>query len=413
MSQTQTAVAPPEGAPDAGVPWHYGDPLGEQRLLDSGRGFVDLSHRPVIEVAGDDRLTWLHTLTSQHVSELPSGEWTQALILDANGRVEHHLDLVDDGERVLAHVEPGTVDALMEYLQKMVFWSKVELRVRADLGVVWRPGAAGMDGSDAFTFVDRAAVASLADPAAGTWAYEALRVAAGRPRLGLDTDHRTIPAEVNWIGAAVHLEKGCYRGQETVARVHNLGKPPRRLVRLHLDGSDDRLPTPGDALTLDGRTVGFVGSVVQHYELGPVALGLLKRQVPDDAAVLAVAGGSADGAVSDAGGVRCGRWPGRASGHLRDGAAAAPLMAAPHEAVGHVGAGWLRTTGGRGDPPKSASDGNRRACPLTTAVNEACSAGCDDGACDAPIPTAAAPGGGRRRARGRRGLDPRARAAGR
>ena len=152
VSQTQTAVAPPEGAPDAGVPWHFGDPLGEQRLLDSGQGFVDLSHRPVIEVAGDDRLTWLHTLTSQHVSELPSGEWTQALILDANGRVEHHLDLVDDGERVLAHVEPGTADALMEYLQKMVFWSKVELRVRDDLGVVWRPGAAGMDGSDAFTF---------------------------------------------------------------------------------------------------------------------------------------------------------------------------------------------------------------------------------------------------------------------
>ena len=229
---------------------------------------------------------------------MPSGEWTQALILDANGRVEHHLDLVDDGERVLAHVEPGTADALMEYLQKMVFWSKVELRVRDDLGVVWRPGASGMDGDDGFTFVARVDVAALAGPAAGTWAYEALRVAAGRPRLGFDTDHRTIPPEVNWIGAAVHLEKGCYRGQETVARVHNLGKPPRRLVRLHLDGSDDRLPERGDALALDGRTVGFVGTVVQHYELGPVALGLVKRQVPDDAAVVAVrAGGAA--AASD------------------------------------------------------------------------------------------------------------------
>jgi len=287
VSKTQTAVAPPEGTPDVGVTWHYGDPLGEQRTLDSGEGFVDLSHRPVIEVAGEDRLSWLHTLTSQHVSELTSGEWTQALILDANGRVEHHLDLVDDGERVLAHVEPGTSDALMQYLQKMVFWSKVELRLRDDLGVVWRPGASGMDGSDAFSFVARGDIAALTGPAAGTWAYEALRVAAGRPRLGLDTDHRTIAAEVNWIGLAVHLEKGCYRGQETVARVHNLGKPPRRLVRLHLDGSDDRLPERGDALVLDGQTVGFVGTVVQHYELGPVALGLLKRQVPDDAAVAA------------------------------------------------------------------------------------------------------------------------------
>ena len=109
-------------------------------------------------------------------------------------------------------------------------------------------------------------------------------MAAGRPRLGFETDHRTIPAEVNWIGVAVHLDKGCYRGQETVARVHNLGKPPRRLVRLHLDGSDDRAAVSAATRWCStGRTVGFVGTVVQHYELGPVALGLVKRQLPDDA----------------------------------------------------------------------------------------------------------------------------------
>ncbi|MEO8107929.1 MAG: folate-binding protein, partial [Actinomycetes bacterium] len=267
--------------------------LGEQRALDRGEGFVDLSHRPVIEVAGDDRLSWLHTLTSQHVTELSADVWTKALVLDANGRVEHHLDLVDDGERVLAHIEPATADALIDYLQKMVFWSKVEVRLRDDLGVVWRPGPGGMDGADSFAFVARDAMPGDAGPPAGTWAYEALRVAAGRPRLGLDTDHRTIPAEVNWIGDAVHLEKGCYRGQETVARVHNLGKPPRRLVRLHLDGSSDLLPVRGDALTLDGRTVGFVGTVAQHHELGPVALGLLKRQVPDDADVVSMHGAGA------------------------------------------------------------------------------------------------------------------------
>lgn len=289
---TQTQVAAPEGSPDVGVPWHYGDPLGEQRALDRGEGAVDLSHRPVIEVAGDDRLTYLHTLTTQHVSELPAGEWTQALVLDARGRVEHHLTLVDDGERVLAHIEPGTTDALMAYLASMVFWSKVELRVRDDLGVVWRPGESGMDGGDRFELLSRQSVgpgSAEAGPWAGTWAYEALRVAAGRPRLGFETDHKTIPAEVGWVGSAVHLQKGCYRGQETVARVHNLGQPPRRLVRLHLDGSDD-LPARGAALLLGGRPVGFVGTVVQHYELGPVALGLLKRQVPDDAGVAAASG---------------------------------------------------------------------------------------------------------------------------
>jgi folate-binding protein YgfZ len=287
MTDTQTPVAPPEGAPDAGVAWHYGDPLGEQRLLDRGDGWVDLSHRPVVEVIGADRLAYLHTLTSQHVSELEPGRWTEALVLDAHGRVEHHLTLVDDGERVLAHVEPGTAADLVQYLQSMVFWSKVEVSDRDDLGVVWRPGASGMDGGDSFEVMPRDDVSGQSGRRAGTWAYEALRVAAGRARLGFETDHKTIPAEVNWIGTAVHLQKGCYRGQETVARVHNLGHPPRRLVRLHLDGSDDRLPQRGDPLTMNGRSVGFVGTVVQHYELGPVALGLLKRQVPDDADVTA------------------------------------------------------------------------------------------------------------------------------
>ena len=109
------------------------------------------------------------------------------------------------------------------------------------------------------------------------------------PRLGLETDHRTIPHEVGWIGAAVHLDKGCYRGQETVARVHNLGRPPRRLVLLHLSGESDVLPAPGTPVELDGRAVGFLGTAVHHYELGPIALAVIKRSLPDDAP-LVVAG---------------------------------------------------------------------------------------------------------------------------
>jgi folate-binding protein YgfZ len=122
---------------------------------------------------------------------------------------------------------------------------------------------------------------------AGIGAYEALRIAAHRPRLGLDTDHRTIPHEVGWIETAVHLSKGCYRGQETVARVHNLGHPPRRLVFLHLDGSEDILPVHGDPVTMGDAEVGFVGSAQRHFELGPVALALVKRTVPVDAALRA------------------------------------------------------------------------------------------------------------------------------
>jgi folate-binding protein YgfZ len=115
---------------------------------------------------------------------------------------------------------------------------------------------------------------------AGVSAFEARRVVGRRPRLGVDTDHRTIPHEVGWLATAVHLDKGCYRGQETVARVQNLGRPPRRMVMLHLDGSVVR---PGSPVAAGSRTVGFVGTSVTHHELGPIALAVLKRTVPDDA----------------------------------------------------------------------------------------------------------------------------------
>ncbi len=125
-------------------------------------------------------------------------------------------------------------------------------------------------------------------PVAGLWAFEAARIAAHIPRPGLDSDHKTLPHEIGLIDDAVHLNKGCYRGQETVARIHNVGHPPRRLVFLHLDGSVDRLPAHGAPITTqDGTQVGFVGSAARHFELGPIGLGLIKRTVPTDATLLA------------------------------------------------------------------------------------------------------------------------------
>src|SRR5260370_293065 len=211
--------AVPADGPDGGVAAHYGDPYGEQRALACSAGLVDRSHRGVIKITGPDRLSWLHSLTTQSLEQLAAGDTVEALILSPNGHIEHQLTLTDD----------------------------------------------------------RTAL----------WAYEALRIAARRPRLGQDTDHRTIPHEVGWIETAVHLSKGCYRGQETVARVQNLGHPPRRLVFLHLDGSEDALPAHGDPVELAGTRVGFVGSAARHYELGPIALGLIKRTVPVDAGLSA------------------------------------------------------------------------------------------------------------------------------
>ena len=284
--------------PDAGVAGHYGDPFREQRSLVAGTATVDLSHRPVVRVAGPDRLSWLHSLTSQHVEHLLPGVPTEALILSPHGHVEHALYLVDDGEAVWMHVEPGTAEALVGYLDGMRFWSKVEVEdVSSAYAVLLAPTAAAGAPSRVTrhgveSFVPRADLDTLAaQPLAGVWALEALRIADGVPRLGRETDHRTIPHEVGWLGSAVHLDKGCYRGQETVARVHNLGRPPRRLVLLHLDGSDSVLPAHGDPVLLGDRPVGTVTSAARHYELGPIALAVVKRSTPADQAL--VAGGVA------------------------------------------------------------------------------------------------------------------------
>jgi folate-binding protein YgfZ len=272
--------AVPADAPDAGVAAHYGDPYREQRALQAGQAVVDLSHHPVVRVEGPDRLTWLHSLTTQHLTALPAGEWTQALVLSPQGHVEHHLRLVDDGGAVLAVLEPGTAQDLLSFLERMRFLLRVDI---AEVTGQW----AVVGTADGLRLEPRSWLTSYDGPLAGVQAREALRVAACAPRLGLDTDHRTLPHEVRWLASAVHLDKGCYRGQETVARVWNLGRPPRRLVLLHLDGSDSTLPASGQPVTLDGRDVGRVGTAARHHELGPLALALVKRTVPDDAALLA------------------------------------------------------------------------------------------------------------------------------
>ncbi len=324
---------------DRGVAAHYGDPIREQRLLATSAAVVDRGNRGVVAVPGEDRLTWLHSVTTQHLSALPAMAGTEMLVLSPHGHVEHHAVVLDDGSTTFLDVEPGTATALLDFLTRMRFLMRVE---PADVTDAWAVlSVAGPSSMDAVTalgvrvleapavspvpgpkfasssvapaatarydvaavpsggyarrmpygvdlLIPRASVSTVVDalglPPAGLWAFEALRVANRRPRLGKETDHRTLPAEVGWLTSAVHLDKGCYRGQETVARVHNLGRPPRRLVLLHLDGiATDELPASGTPVTSEGREVGFVGTAARHHELGPVALAVVKRSVPDEA----------------------------------------------------------------------------------------------------------------------------------
>ena len=317
-----SAVPAPDTGPDAGAVWHYGDPFGEQKAAADEAVVVDRSHRSALTLTGSERRSWLHSISTQHVSDLPDGVVTQNLSLDGQGRVEDHWIQTQIDDVTYLDTEPWRGEPLLTYLRKMVFWADVVVEP-ADLAVLSMLGprlsdtrileALGLDELPAeWTAVplpdggfvrqfqpgeldlvvpreqaadwQRRLTAAGVRPA-GVWAYEANRVAALRPRLGVDTDERTIPHEVGWIGGpgdgAVHLDKGCYRGQETVARVHNLGKPPRMLVMLHLDGSSDR-PVTGDPVLAGGRSVGRLGTVVDHVDLGPVALALLKRGLPAD-----------------------------------------------------------------------------------------------------------------------------------
>ncbi|HWC35218.1 MAG TPA: folate-binding protein [Mycobacteriales bacterium] len=269
---------------DAGVAAHYGDPFREQRVMFETGALVDRSHRGVVRISGADRLTWLHSLTSQHLEALPAGEVREALILSPHGHVEHHLVVVDDGTATWLTVEPDTSHSLVGYLDSMRFMLRVEVEdLSASYGVLSE--VAGDVVRDDIVTIDElvARVDAGSLPLVGHDAWEAHRVARRVPRLGFETDHRTIPHEVGWIGVAVHLDKGCYRGQETVARVHNLGRPPRRLVFGHLDGTVDELPPAHTAVSLDDRDIGFLGTAVHHAELGPIALAVVKRATPDDA----------------------------------------------------------------------------------------------------------------------------------
>ena len=237
-----SAVPAPDTGPDAGAVWHYGDPLGEQRAAADAAVVVDRSHRAVITLTGGDRNTWLHSISTQHVSDLPDGAVTENLSLDGQGRVEDHwVQTQLDGVTYL-DTEPWRGEPLLAYLRKMVFWSDVVVEP-ADLAVLSLLGprladppvleALGVDslpaemtavalpdggflrrhgraaGVELDLVVPREQAASWRERLvaagvrpAGVWAYEAHRVTALRPRLGVDTDERTIPHEVGWIGSA-------------------------------------------------------------------------------------------------------------------------------------------------------------------------------------------------------------------
>lgn len=292
----------------AGVAWHYGNPLGEQRAAQVGPVAVDRSHRRFLQVSGPEAAEFLNNLLSQKLDDVPVGYSATALNLDIQGHILHQADITHTAEAFFLDLPAGQADSLHDFLTTMVFWSQVEI-TEADYGLLTILGDGEFSDPTATVFnrevdwpgirrrdlaIPRTELATAVEQLeaagvslAGLMAFSAERIRAREPELAVDLDHKSIPHEVpHWIGrgdhaGAVHLHKGCYRGQETVARVENLGRSPRLLVLLHLDGSAPQLPEPGTEITFGGRRVGRMGSIVDHCDFGPIALGLVKRSALD------------------------------------------------------------------------------------------------------------------------------------
>lgn len=284
----------------------FSNPLVEQRQLLESKAAVKLD-KSVISVTGEARLSWLHALLSQNFANLKPGESAEALLLNPQGHIEAIAHVVDNGESTNLIVDDEFAETLFEHLTKMKLRTRVELSLNRELQVfasfgagvpsatlVWHDPWPGIypgghryakNAGENWNYFESVVAETDLEPA-GTEALTALRIAAHRPSEA-ELDEKTLPHELDLLATAVHLSKGCYRGQESVAKVHNLGHPPRRLVLLHLDGSAHLLPKPGTEL-FDGETVvGRITSVATHFEAGAIALAVVKRNLPLEAVLQA------------------------------------------------------------------------------------------------------------------------------
>jgi folate-binding protein YgfZ len=278
---------------------------------------VDRPDLASVALSGADVLRYLHAVCTQHTLELAPGDATEALLLSPKGKIEFafRLAVLDGG--ALLDTEAAAAPALAERLARFVFRYDVTVgQPAAGAASLLGPGAeaaltaaglpgpgpgqAGVAASD--LVVHRTTVGlDLIGPGAPEAAagleragaerapaerWELARVAGGLPRAGHELTDDVLAEEAGLLGSHVHLDKGCYPGQETVARVHNLGQVQRRLAGLRFqppaNGGPRALPAPRtDLVTDDGRRAGQLRSVVDHPELGPIGLAYVRRVVDD------------------------------------------------------------------------------------------------------------------------------------
>ena len=280
------------------------NPLVSQRELNDGQSAIQISAR-LVRVSGNDRVSWLNSLLTQEIGSLKANDSAESLVLDGNGRIKFVFHVIAEEASFLLISFGGDTDP-SAWLDSRVFLEDVTVSDETEAWEVW--GATKPLGAlfwtdpwpnmviGGFDYGERLPQGWVwfetllpvgkdpGIPVAPDETLDALRVVAGRPSIA-EVDERSLPHELGFIRTAVHLSKGCFPGQETVAKIHNIGHPPRRLVRLHLDGSDTVFATAGDTVLAGDDAVGTVTTAGVHFEEGPVALAVIKRGVPLDASL--------------------------------------------------------------------------------------------------------------------------------
>src|SRR6266536_3110219 len=291
---------------------------------------VERTDLALLELSGADVLRYLHAVSTQHTADLRAGDAAPALLLSPKGKIEFAFRLAVLEGGALLDTEAAAAPALGERLARFVLRYDVTVTPLGGAPVVSLVGpgadqalaAAGLPPAPAVP--DRATVAAglvahrtqlgvdllgAGEAAPGAVAplrqagvplaplalWEVERIERGLPRWGGELTDDVLAEEAGLLGSHVHLDKGCYPGQETVARVHNLVQGQRRLAGLRFAGGG--LPAPRtDLRTEDGRRAGQVRSVARHPELGPIGLAYVRQVVPTGSRVLA---GESAGTVVD------------------------------------------------------------------------------------------------------------------
>ena len=303
--------------------WSHGDVATEIAALESGVGILDRGILAAVELVGEDRARFLNGLVTLDIVELAEGSGGFAFVTDIKGRVLADAAVLALGDRVWLDVPHGRSKAVVEHLERYVVADRVQPRRLGDmqgaalvghhvrsaletiggwppdpwstktvelggsvlqvsrlerLGVpavnVWVPSSIAPDSIDELT--------SLFDAKPiGHGALEAMRIEAGLSRWGIDYDESHLPQESSIEG--IDFEKGCYLGQEVIARLHYRGQAPKRVCRLQLD--ETAAARGGDLrdveLLLEGRVAGKVTSRVAAAERSPLALGMVARRAWD------------------------------------------------------------------------------------------------------------------------------------